>query len=369
MPSGVCTICWRPSRLPLLDWATILRRRPAIWPAGKTGNQGKNPTVIPDEQGLFSMFSSYDEYLNYENTVRQQGLQRARRALVFLGVMVTLASIACGGSVPPTATPTAAVPQGGVLTAVAVSSTPPTPPTAAVKTPTATPTGSLNGGTALPSPAGTMETDCSNVYQPVVNGATWTYLGSVTGKSVNTTWTQVETIFDVSATEFSRHVNMGKTSIVDIWRCTKEGLVAWSPDSGLLGALAQGPNGLVTVKTTAVTGVALPASLSPGDVWQQRSVLEITDPKGNTYTGEEFLQFRAVGPEDVTVPAGNFNAQRMSVHAETLIHAAKDLLTTFDGQQWMVPELGLVKRSGELVLFVGQAPHQLEFELQSYQIP
>lgn len=298
-----------------------------------------------------------------------QGLQKARRALAFIGGMVVIASIACSGSVVPTATPAATAQQGGVLTPAAVTSTPPTLPTVVVKTPTATPTGAPNGGTAPPSPAGTLERDCSNAYQPVVKGATWTYSGSVTGPKVNTTWTQVDTIVEVSATQFVRQVDLPKKSIVDLWKCTQEGLVAWSPDSGLLGAVVQGPSGIATVKTTAVTGVTLLASISPGDVWQQRSVLEISDLKGNTSTGELFQQFRAVGPEQVTVPAGNFLAQRMSVHTELLIHAAKDLLTTFDGAQWMVPELGLVKRSGDLVFFQGQAAHQLEFDLQSYHIP
>jgi hypothetical protein len=176
-------------------------------------------------------------------------------------------------------------------------------------------------------------------------------------------------VVEVTATGFVRQVELPKKSAVDFWRCTKDGLEEWTPDSGLLGAVVQGQSGIATVKTTAVTGVALRASISPGDVWQQRSVLEITGPKGNTSTGELFLQFRAVGPEQVTVPAGDFLAQRMSVHAELLIHATKDLFTTFDGTQWMVPELGLVKRSGNLVFFQGQAAHQLEFELQSYHIP
>ncbi len=227
----------------------------------------------------------------------------------------------------------------------------------------------INAGTETASPVGTMETDCINTYLPVSEGATWTYFGNVVGTNINKQWTQVDTITDVGSASFLREVKLPNKTLVDTWKCTHDGLVAESPDGGLFSAVLQGPKGTVVVKTTAVTGVTLPVSIKAGDAWQERAVLEVSNLADIAVSAEMTFQFLAVGPEQVTVPAGNFSAMRVKLHAEMLIHSGKGLLTTLDGAQWMVPVLGVVKRSGDLTLVQGQPSAQLEFDLVSYHIP
>jgi hypothetical protein len=124
----------------------------------------------------------------------------------------------------------------------------------------------------------------------------------------------------------------------------------------------------VTVKTVSVTGVTLPVSINPGDAWQQSTVLEINN-KSTTASGEATYRFKAIGPEQVTVPSGTFNARRFDVHAAMTVDSGQGLTTTFDGSQWMVPEVGQIKKAGSQVLIQGQAPSPVEIGEASYPIP
>jgi hypothetical protein len=291
-------------------------------------------------------------------------MPRARTMLMALGTLFVAATLACAGSATPTATAPAVV----VLTVIAVTSTAQSLPTPVIQPASPTPTAALNGGTATALPAGTLEPDCINTYQPVSEGATWTYAGSVVGKDVNKTWTQVDTITDVGSTSFLREVKLSDKTLVDTWKCTQDGLVAEQPDGGIFSAVLQGLKGSVTIKTTAVTGVTIPVSFKAGDAWQEHLVLEISNLADTDVPAEMNLLFTAVGPEPVSVPAGAFSAMRVKLHVDLLVHSGKGLLTTLDGDQWMVPVLGVVKRSGQLTLIQGQQPAQLEMDLVSDHI-
>ena len=286
--------------------------------------------------------------------------------LALASAVLVLAGLACNGSAAPTSVPPTAV---QVLTPVVVTDTPaPIPSATATPLPSATPTTILIPASVTPQPAGTPQGPCANDYLPVKAGASWTYSGSAVGPNSTKDWTQVDTVSSVGVSDFKRTLAFPDKTLEEQWTCNTDGLLSWSPDGGLFSVIGQGPNGQVTVETTAASGVTLPVHISLGDVWQERAVLQVTGNSAS-YTAELMYQARAVVDEQVTVPAGTFNALRLAVHAELLIHANGLPPSIFDGTQWMAPGVGLVKRSGTLDSGPGTPSLAIDFELTSYSIP
>jgi hypothetical protein len=59
----------------------------------------------------------------------------------------------------------------------------------------------------------------------------------------------------------------------------------------------------------------------------------------------------------------------ISVEATMLIHSGDGLLTTYSGSEWRAAGVGVVKRSGSLIIAQQQKPSEVSFELTIYSSP
>jgi hypothetical protein len=129
-------------------------------------------------------------------------------------------------------------------------------------------------------------------------------------------------------------------------------------------------------QTTDVTGLTLPATINPGDTWSQTFFIEgETDLGGGTVgtaVGEATSTFQAVGFEEVSVPAGSFEALRVDVQISldlsvTMADLSVPVLFTSTGSTWYAAGVGWVKSEASAV--VADTPFNELLELTSYSIP
>lgn len=226
------------------------------------------------------------------------------------------------------------------------------------------------------APAGTVEvtsaaspapSTCQNDLLPAKAGANWTYSGQFNKEA----YTRIFTIKSVAADSFD-----GRTQILDAsgntlvdttesWQCTISGLIE---PAGPLGATLQSAAGSTTIKTISTSGVTLPNQIKPGDKWGQVARLELDAGQQSTQSALTY-DFTAFGTEQVTVPAGTFNAVKIQVRASTQAMLSGQMVdVTVSGFEWFAPGVGHVK-SAETVYAFG-IPFASEVgELQSYKIP
>jgi len=212
---------------------------------------------------------------------------------------------------------------------------------------------------------------CANSYYPVREGATWTYksTGSPPGD-----YSFTDTITSVRSDGFTLSSKFGDLTRTQEWACKEEGLSALQLGGPTAATLSSQDIDLkIDVKN--VTGVTYPAEIKPGDQWQQ--MLEFTgtmDIAGETATAEGNIQtnFTALGKENVTVPAGTFDAIKLQVDTGLNISMKIQGLTvpvTLSGtyDYWYVQGVGWVKASGSGN--VTGISYTETIELQSYNIP
>jgi len=227
-----------------------------------------------------------------------------------------------------------------------------------------TPASVATQASQAPSPA---PSNCQNSYFPVTAGAAWTN----TGKFSNQSYTRVFTIMNTSTDSFQARTQIsdasGNTLIdrTDEWQCTTGGLLE---PGGPLGATLQSAAGGATVKTLSTSDMTIPANIKTGDTWAQVSQLQFTTADK---TSESTLtyDFTAFGAEQITVPAGSFNAIKVQVHANTqAVVSGQTVAVTVSGFEWFAPGVGHVK-SSETVYAFGLPFASEESALQSYKIP
>ena len=164
------------------------------------------------------------------------------------------------------------------------------------------------------------------------------------------------------------------SSVGQDWDCKPEGLMARSLGSGQPMGFSM-PGVEAKLSTSNPTGATLPANVQPGMKWPYS--IDVTgtlsqgalsaDLKGGVTT-----EFQAVGMEQVTVPAGTFDAmkvQGVSTFKVSINYGglALPITSVVNSTFWFAPGVGWVKstESGELV---GTAFKETT-ELQSYNIP
>jgi hypothetical protein len=273
-------------------------------------------------------------------------------------VVLIAAALACNQTGP---TPVA-------LTASASSSTPgPTLlPSATLKV---TATQPLVAPATVDGTAGPLETsspvpgaDCDNTYLPTSQGSTWKYVStsSVTSGSGGRTVTTTK----VGKDSFFHNVQLLKPPIhYEVsWQCTAQGLVEYG--GGVLASL--NVSGKVKITILKNTGVSLPRSLGIGDTWSQTTEIQMTSDTLNG-TGRWIGNFKAVGLEPVTVPAGAFNALRIDGTLKSESDPYPSLNLTVEGTSWYAPQVGLVKNAGHI--FGETADYTYELNLVAYSIP
>lgn len=214
--------------------------------------------------------------------------------------------------------------------------------------------------------------NCTNQYYPVTAGATWQYAGS---NSTTGDFSFERSITAVYQEGFvDQDVFDGGTTRTGTWTCA----------AGALSALSQGGVATVSVPTnpsmatlivdsTESDGVTLPATLTPGESWNQAvkiaGTMKISEQISAKARNDTEYICTAVGLESVSVPAGTFNGMKvicdyvMNIEVEMEATGPVSTKLTSTSNMWYVAGVGLVKieDQGDIGLTT--------IELQSYTVP
>lgn len=291
-------------------------------------------------------------------------MQKGILSLV-LAIMVVVAG--CSGGQPAPAAPAAPTsPPASAATATSIPPTvgpsPTTAPTNTVPPPTAT----LAPTTAASSPitvaAASTGGNCDNVYYPVHQGATWVYKTTLSSTAPITT---TESDSNVTSTSFVRTITSNKGAIQLHWTCTASGLTQ--------GELNPGNASLsFHLKVLKASGITLP----PADQWTAgktwKATYQVTmqsSPVAGaaaavvTGGGTMTMTDKILGKESVTVPAGTYDAWKVS---STLVEnlsmkmngRAVPVKTQIAGTNWYARNVGEVKSiiSGGSTVLVSYKP-------------
>lgn len=214
---------------------------------------------------------------------------------------------------------------------------------------------------------------CANPFFPVVQGASWTY-ASTGAEGLVQPYSFTDTVTAVRADGFTITSQFADLTRTLEWSCTPEGLVALQLGGGPAGGLSTGQMKL-ELSTSNVSGVTIPAAIAGGQSWTYAldftGNMEITGQPASA-EGTSTASFTAIGAEEVTVPAGTFQATKVQV--DTVMN----ILATYQGLTvpvqfvatsliWFAPGVGWVKveNSGDI-----QGTQVTEtITLQSYSLP
>jgi len=208
---------------------------------------------------------------------------------------------------------------------------------------------------------------CANPLMPVVAGASWTYKTTTSGLKDGSLTRSIKTVSDSG---FTSQDNLGSLTSNGDWKCEAGNLIALQPNGGTTSTVS-GANIQADMKTTAMDGITLPASVTTGTVWSQTFKLEgtITVHNKSIPTQDDVAQKCTAGPtESVSVPAGTFNAVRADCDlkmAITMTLGGAGTPSTIDTQvqMWYAPNVGLVKTVAQV------SGTTSTLELTSYNIP
>lgn len=225
--------------------------------------------------------------------------------------------------------------------------------------------------TAQPNSEQISDASCENNLLPVTQGAAWVY--SSTG-GPNGDFIYSDTITETRPGGFTLTSNFPNQKVEQVWMCTSEGLVAYQLGGGTTASVSM-QNMISGFKTLEVSGLSLPASITPGQTWNYKLTMEgsVATPEGTAQSPGIFeLEMQELGVETVTTPAGTFNATRMQATFNAQISV------DFQGSQvpymvngtsiiWYAPGVGYIK-SIENIDFSGST-FTSTTELQTYSIP
>lgn len=241
-----------------------------------------------------------------------------------------------------------------ILALVIAGCAPQAPATpASVSAPSKTPTAVVPAvvippaqSTATPVPTASVKRNygCGNPYYPVINGAIWNYQSGET----QIAYTMVETDRDKGTYKFN--IQSDKSTFTIDLKCTDKGVVIM--DSPGATTTVSDENGTATVSTYEVEGVTIPNNLKVNDKWTQM-IKVMTEGQQSVI----FHEFAVIGFQEITVPAGKFNALKVDQTGYLEMMGQK---ITFHGYQWFAEGVGTVKSSWD------DAP---VVELVSYKIP
>jgi hypothetical protein len=206
------------------------------------------------------------------------------------------------------------------------------------------------GGSTPTSPAGsTGSGPCANPLYPVAVGVTWNYQLSGT-----TSGTFVRTIQSVDSGGFTDQDTFDSgTTRTGKWNCAAGDLTALDPVGSTTASVQFGATNS-NFQTTALTGVTLPAHVAAGDTWTQTlSMSGTTESHGvqASSTSDVSISCTAGGSESVTVPAGTFDAMKVTCQDGITIKVTTAGVTipvsvNFSADNWYAPGVGWVKSVG-----------------------
>lgn len=229
-------------------------------------------------------------------------------------------------------------------------------------------TDGLNSPTALPVMENSL---CANLYYPIRQGATWSYksTGSQAGD-----YSFVDTVTSVRQDGFTLTSNFGELTRTIEWSCKPEGLVALQLNGPAAAAL-NSQSMQVQLDVSQITGVTFPNDIQSGNLWQHSlfftGKMKLADHEGEA-NGSAQTNFSAIGLENITVPAGTFEAMKVQVNTVVKVNVTYEgykVPITFKGNYfyWFAPNIGWIKASGNGDV-AGQSFTE-NIELQSYNIP
>jgi DUF3108-like len=191
---------------------------------------------------------------------------------------------------------------------------------------------------------------CDNPFYPVVDGASWNYSISTGTQATHSLSVSQDKVFTITI--------QGDNSTFTIeGQCTDDGIILM--DVPGVSSTYSGEGGGSTLTTQNVDGVTLPNDVQAGDDWSQ--IISVT---GASSDGEVTLSatietnYTALGYEQVTVPAGTFEALKVEQTGTLTMNGGSGFDT--HGYIWYAQGVGTVK-SGLDGTYTG--------ELTSYSIP
>ena len=183
---------------------------------------------------------------------------------------------------------------------------------------------------------------CDNQYFRHKLGDSWEYSGSNTIVGV---YNRTDTVTGSSADVFTVATSLSSVNYKVHYGCTSAGLTASDPVQQYAGALLSSPDSPMSVKLSSNSGVSLPAKIIPGDTWQQTVNFEATSQQLNV-SGRFVFDYTAVAYENVTVPAGTYNALRVDGTIRIEVTGLHILAGSYTTSIWFAPEVGMVKSEG-----------------------
>ena len=206
----------------------------------------------------------------------------------------------------------------------------------------------LAGGSALAC--------ADNLYYPVVEGASWTY-----GSSDGTSYTQ--SIVAVTADSFTVRMDMGmEEGPMEIeFLCDEDGILSFANMQSMM------PEG-VEMEMVSTEGITYPTEWAVGTEWNSEIVMRMEmDMEGMAATSTMTIISDSIveSVESVTVPAGTFEALRLSADGTvTTVTAMMGMEVPFSisskSDTWMAEGVGMVRSSSD---------DGTVLELVSYSIP
>ncbi len=212
---------------------------------------------------------------------------------------------------------------------------------------------------------------CANQYYPVREGATWTYQS--TG-SLADDYRFTDTITFVRDDGFTLTTEYEKFTRTQEWACTPEGLLALQLGGPVVAAL-QSQAIHLNLELKNVSGITFPHEIVAGSTWQHnlefQGDMDIAGEEG-TASGTAQANFNTLGIENVSVPAGDFEAMKIQVDTLVNLDVTYEGLTvpiayTASYTYWFASDVGWVKANGGASIS-GQSFNE-NIELQTYNIP
>ena len=302
-------------------------------------------------------------------------MNRSVRWIYLMPVIACALLLAACGGAPTSPTPASEATQTLATTAPATTAAPTTAASAEAPAAETTAPSAPATTTAATSPAETTAaatsapaagaSGCDHPYYPLRQGATWTYTISGAGEPTE----QTHTVTKVDSASAQISFKVGDVVVTNQVNCSAEGLQYGSPPnmSSQLG------NFSAQMEVELAEGIYLPTAdkLVPGATWDTHYVVKGTLKLGQqdvAVTNDMKFHSEVVGNEQVTVPAGTFDAlklkQQITFNIQMANVPASAPPTTFEQFVWLAKGVGMVKNSTDVA-----NAGTITTELKSYNIP
>lgn len=212
---------------------------------------------------------------------------------------------------------------------------------------------------------------CTNEYYPVVEGGTWSYLGT---SSATEDYSFTNTISSVRDNGFTVTVEFDEVTLVQEWACTPDGILALDAGGGAAGTVRTDDINLV-METQNASGITYPKEILPGDTWNHTVDYTGTmDMAGDTIevSGNTEYNYTAIGVETISVSAGTFEAMKIdqiiTVNINMVISGSEVPVTfTSTSTSWFAKDVGWIK--SDSASDIGGFTTTESLELATYSIP